>query len=246
MSALPVWTDLAAYRAAVAELAPLVRLADADQTGVLRVVDGRGAWWDRLERLTDALGVVVDEPHPAPASAHERLRALDAPVVVARRRLRADVVASLVPTPAAHVVVDAWGAASEAAVLLRDAVGWGRVLAGGPLDVVAHDATPTADLLALVRGAVGVSVTRASGGSGVGDALTAVALGPRRLEVRIDSAAATIHVETDGVEGRSIAAPKREAAERVALRRLRDAVDTGARGSDLAELAHDDGILERG
>ncbi|MFX5668564.1 hypothetical protein ABTE14_20085, partial [Acinetobacter baumannii] len=75
-----------------------------------------------------------------------------------------------------------------------------------------------------------MSVTRAAAGSGVGDALTAVALGPRRLEVRIDSAAATIHVETDGVEGRSIAAPKREAAERVALRRLRDAVDTGARG----------------
>lgn len=245
MSALPVWTDLAAYRAAVAELAPLVRLADADESGVLRVVDGRGAWWDRLERLTDALGVVVDEPHPAPASAHERLRTLDVPVVVARRRLRADVVASIVPTPAAHVVVDAWGAASEAAVLLRDAVGWGRVLAGGPLDVVAHDATRTADVLALVRGAVGVSVTRASGGSGVGDALTAVALGPRRVEVRIDSAAATIHVETDDVEGRSIAAPKREAAERVALRRLRDAVATGVRGSDLAELAHDDGILER-
>ncbi|MFX6011091.1 hypothetical protein ABTE87_20595, partial [Acinetobacter baumannii] len=86
--------------------------------------------------------------------------------------------------------------------LLRDAVGWGRVLAGGPLDVVARDATPTADLLALVRGAGGVSVTRAAAGSGVGDARTAVALGPRRLEVRIDSAAATIHVETDGVEGR--------------------------------------------
>ena len=95
------------------------------------------------------------------------------------------------------------------------------------------------------RGAVGVSVARASGGSGVGDALTAIAVGPRRVEVRIDSAAATIHVETDDVDGRSIAAPQREAAERVALRRLRDAVATGVRPSDLDELAHDDGILER-
>ncbi|WP_278102999.1 hypothetical protein AB0870_16605 [Microbacterium proteolyticum] len=243
MSAMAVGTDLAAYRSAVAELAPLVRLADAEEAGVLRVVDGRGAWWDRLERLTDAIGVVVDEPQPAPAAAHERLRALGVPVVVARRRLRADVVATVAAVPAAHVVVDAWGAPSEAAVVLRDAVGWARVLAGGPLEVVAHAATPTADVLALACGRVGVSVTRALGGAGVGDALTAVALGPRRVEVRTDSAAATIHVEIDDLEGRRIAAPRREAAERVALRRLRDAVATGVRPSDLDELAHDDGIL---
>lgn len=239
---MAVGTDLAAYRSAVAELAPLVRLADAEEVGVLRVVDGCGAWWDRLERLTDTLGVVVDEPQPAPAAAHERLRALGRPVVVARRRLRADVVATVVPVPAAHVVVDAWGAPSEAAVVLRDAVGWARVLAGGPLEVVAHAATPTADVLALARGRIGVSVTRALGGAGVGDALTAIALGPRRLEVRTDSAAA-IHVEIDDLEGRRIAAPRREAAERVALRRLRDAVATGVRPGDLDELAHDDGIL---
>ena len=243
MTATAVWTDLAAYRSAVAELAPPVRLADADEAGALRVVDGRGAWWDRLERLTDTIGVVVDEPQPAPAVAHERLRSLDVPVVVARRRLRADVVATLVPVPAAHVVVDAWGAPSEAAVVLRDALGWARVLAGGSLEVVAHAATPTADVLALVRGPVGVSVTRSLGGSGVGDALAAIALGPRRVEVRTDSAAATIHVEIADAEGRRIAAPRREAAERVALRRLRDAIATGVRPGDLAELAHDDGIL---
>ncbi|SIR98488.1 hypothetical protein [Microbacterium sp. RURRCA19A] len=243
MTVMGVWTDLAAYRAAVAELAPLMRSADADEPGILRVVDGRGAWWDRLERLTDTVGVVVDEPQPAPASAHERLRALGIPVVVARRRLRADVVATVVSVTAAHVVVDAWGAPAEAATLLRDAVGWGRVLAGGPLARVAHVATPTADTLALTRDGVGVSVTRARGGAGVGDALTAVALGPRRVEVRTDSAAATIHVEIADAEGRRIAAPRREAAERVALRRLRDAVHAGMRPGDLDELAHDDGIL---
>ena len=243
MRAMPVWTDLAAYRAAVAELAPLVRLAEADGVGALRVVDGRGAWWDRVERLTDAAGIVVDEPHPAPAAAHDRLRALGVPVVVARRRLRADVVASIVPAPTAHVVVDAWGAPSEAAVLLRDAVGWARVLAGGSLEVVAHAATPTADVLALVHGPVGISVTRAVGGSGVGDALTAITLGPRRVEVRVDSAAATVHVQNDDIDGRRIAAPRREAAERVALRRLRDAIGSGERPGDLDELAHDDGIL---
>lgn len=246
MSAVPVWTDLAAYRAAVAELAPLVRLADADAVGALRIIDGRGAWWDRLERLPASAGVVVDEPQPAPVAAHARMRALDFPVVIARRRLRADVVAALEPVAASHVVVDAWGSAAEARVLLRDAVGWGRVLAGGPLDVVARDATSAADALALVRGSVGVSVTCASGGPGVGDALTAVTLGPRRVEVRIDSAAATIRVATDDVDGRRLAAPRREAAERVALRRIRDAVATGVRPGDLDELAHDDSILRSG
>lgn len=243
MSAMPVWTDLAAYRAAVAELAPLVRLADADATGVLRIVDGRGAWWDRVERLTDAAGVVVDEPQPAPAAAHERLRALDVPIVVARRRLRADVVAALAPVPAAHIVIDAWGSPSEAAMLFRDAVGWARVLAGGPLEVLAHAATPSADTLALAAGSVGVTVTRARGGSGVGDVLTATVLGPRRVEVRIDSAESTIQVAYDDAEGRRLMPPKREVAERVALRRLRDAIVAGARPGDLAELAHDDGIL---
>lgn len=243
MNAMPVWTDLAAYRAAVAELAPLVRLADADQAGVLRIVDGRGAWWDRLERLTGIAGVIVDEPQPAPVAAHERLRALDMPVVVARRRLRADVVAAITAVPAAHIVIDAWGAPSEAAVLLRDAVGWARVLAGGPLDVLARAATSGADTLALAAGAVGVTVTRAVGGSGVDDAVTALALGPRRLEVRIDSTASSIQVAYDDADGRRLAPSKREAAERVALRRLRDAIGTGERPSDLAELAHDDGIL---
>lgn len=243
MSALPVWTDLAAYRAAVAELAPLVRLADADETGALRIVDGRGAWWDRVERLSDAAGVVVDEPQPAPASAYARLRARKFPVIVSRRRLRADVVASVVPVSAAHIVVDAWGAPSEAAVLLRDAVGWARVLAGRPLEVLARAATFGAETLALRAGG-GVTVTRSVGGSGVGDALTAIVLGPRRVEVRVDSGASAIEVSYDDAAGRRIAAPKREAAERVALRRLRDAVLAGVRPGDLDELAHDDGILE--
>jgi len=242
VSALPVATDLAPYRAAIAELAPLVRLADAEEAGILRIVDGRGAWWDRVERLTDTVGVVVDEPQPAPASAHERLRALGVPIIVSRRRLRADVVATVAAVSTAHVVVDAWGAPSEAAPLLRDAVGWARVLAGGPLELLAQAETPTADILALAQGGLGVSVTRTVGGSGVGDTLTAVALGSHRVEVRADSAA-MIEVARDDVDGRRLAAPRRESAERVALRRLRDAVRAGVRPADLDELAHDDGIL---
>ncbi|KTR96101.1 hypothetical protein NS220_03230, partial [Microbacterium testaceum] len=72
MSAREVRTDLTAYRAAVAELAPLVRLGRGAQT--IRVVEGRGAWWERLD---DAVAFVIDEPDPAPADIHARLGALN-------------------------------------------------------------------------------------------------------------------------------------------------------------------------
>ncbi|CAH0153909.1 hypothetical protein [Microbacterium sp. Bi128] len=243
MSAWPVATDLAPYRAAVAELAPLVRIAEADGVGALRVIDGRGAWWDRLERMADAPGIVVDEPQPAPAAAHARVQKLAVPVVIARRRLRADVVADARPPVApTHVTVDAWGAPSEASALLRDAVGWARVLAGGPLEVVARAETPVADVRALAGPGVGVSVTRSVGGAGVGDALTALTLGPRRVEVRVDSAAATIEVVHEDAAGRVVLAPRREAAERLALRRLLEALRAGERLTDLEDLRRDDAI----
>lgn len=232
-----VRTDLPAYRAAVAELAPRVRSGGG--VDAIRVVEGRGAWWERLE---GAAAFIVDEPDPAPAAVHERLAALPAPVVVVRRRLRPDVVADAIGASAAprHVVVDAWGGRTDAAVLLRDAVGWARVLAGGPVRVISRADTERAAALAVRSEAgVGATISRAIGG-GVGGVLTATALGPRRVEVRVDSASPLHEVAFDDEEGRRTARVRRESPERLALRRMLDALSSGAALSDLSGLAADD------
>lgn len=235
-----VRTDLAAYRVAVAELAPRVRLGGGG--GAIRVVDGRGAWW---ERLTGAAGFVIDEPEPAAPEVHEGLRAITSPVAVMRRRLRPDVIADASAGFVAprHVVVDAWGGRTDAASLLRDAVGWARVLAGGALSVVARVDTPVAAVLALrADDGVGVSVTRVIGG-GVGGAVAATALGATRVEARVDSASPRCEVAFDDEGGRRWAPVRRESPERLALRRIVDAVESGAALIDLAQLAADDAVI---
>lgn len=231
-----VRTDLAAYRAAVAELAPRVRPGGG--ADAIRVVEGRGAWWERLE---GAAAFIVDEPDPAPAEAHERLAALGVPVVVVRRRLRPDVVADAIGAveTTRHVVVDAWSGRTDAATVLRDAVGWARVLAGGPVHALSRADTERATTLAVrSETGVGASITRAIGG-GVGGALTATALGPRRVEVRVDSASPLHEVAFDDEEGRRTSRARRESPERLALRRILDAGE-GAALSDLSDLAADD------
>lgn len=240
MNALEVRTDIPAYRAAVAELAPRVRLG----VGVdgVRVVAGRGAWW---ERLVDATAFIVDEPEPLPAAVLGRLWVIGVPVAVVRRRLRPDVFADATAQAVAprHIVVDAWGGRTDATALLRDAIGWARVLAGGPLSVVGRADTAAATTMSL-RGpdGVGLSVTRAIGG-GVGGALVATALGPRRVEVRVDSTSPLCEVAFDDEDGRRIRPVRRESPERLALRRVLEAVESGTALSDLAELAADDAAI---
>ncbi|ALX66617.1 hypothetical protein [Microbacterium sp. XT11] len=237
-------TTSPAFRAAVAELAPSVRLLD--EPGAVEVVDGRGAWWERAAKIDRAAGIVIDEPDPAPAAAHADVASLPFPVVVLRRRLRPDVVADAELDAPRHVTVDAWGGRSGAAALLRDAVGWARVLAGGRLRLVARAEAPAATTLALAGPAgVGASVLRAVGG-GVGGMLVATALDARRTEVRVDSARRIVEVAFDDVDGRVIRAPRRESAERLALRRILAAIDAGTDPGDRVELAADDAIAVPG
>lgn len=229
-----------AYRAAVAEIAPRARLGGGP--GAVHVIDGRGVWWERVTDTSGAAGFVIDEPRPAPGAAHALLRGIRVPVVVARRCVRSDVAADAGTSgiPPHHVVVDAWGGRTDAASLLRDAVAWARVLAGGPLRVDHRVETARATMLSLTGpGGVGVSVTRAVGG-GVGGALTALALGPSRVEVRVDSATARPEVTRDGEAGRLVSPARHESPERLALRRLLDAVDARALVADLDELRADD------
>lgn len=243
MTVREVQTDAAAYRAAVAELAPRVRLGGGVEA--VRVIDGRGPWWQKLDR---AAGFVVDEPDPVPPEVHALLGALDAPVVVVRRRVRPDIVsdAGSEPVEPRHVVVDAWGGRTDAAALLRDAVGWARVLAGSPLSVVARVDAAAATTIALrAPGGVGASVTRTVGG-GVGGALAATALGVRRVEVRVDSASPLCEVVFDDEDGRRTTPVRRESPERLALRRILDAMHSGAAPTDLADLAADDGTVSTG
>lgn len=235
-----VRTTSPAFRTAVAELAPLARLTEGPDAVV--VVDGRGAWWERVADLEGVAGVVVDEPEPASSAAHAAMASLSIPVVVLRRRLRPDAMIDAAGEPAQHVVVDAWGGRTDAAGLLRDAVGWARVLAGGPLELLARADAPAATTLALAGPrTVGASVTCAVGG-GVGGTLVATALAARRTEVRVDSATRLVEVAFDDADGRIVRAPRRESAERLALRRILDAIASSLTPADLAELAEDDAL----
>jgi len=239
VSARAVRTSASAFRAAVAELVPRVRLGDAP--GCVAIVDGDAGWVYRLADVAGAAGAVVVEPDPASAEAHALVASLPFPVVVLRHRLRPDVVADAVGPVPRHVTVDAWGGRADAARLLRDAVGWARVLAGGPLAPLARADTPAATTLAL-DGPAAASVT-CSGAGGVGGALVATALDARRMQVRVDSATRLAEVAFEDDTGRRVRPPRRESAERLALRRILDAIEAGERPDDLLHLAADDRLV---
>jgi hypothetical protein len=246
---IPVRTDLDAYRIATAEL-PESAAASSDAEGAVVVVPGHGAWWaDVADAISaGAAAVVVAQPAAAPVEALESLAPLAhaAPVVVERRLLRADAVAAVesaienLPAPGA-IAVECHAPARGLRPALRDAIGWARVIAGGPLAPLTTESW-AGRVLALLESEQGsaVSVVAAAqpGAPSLGGMrLTAIA--GTRIEVDVDLD--TVVCITDATGGRMLPA-RFESSERVALRRAISAVHTAERPSDVAELRHDDAL----
>ena len=246
---IPVFSDLLAYRVAVAALPKSAHLA-SHPAGAVVVVDGSTRW---EEAAADAVAagasaVVVAEPphvpHERPAQAVERV---PVPIIVARSRLRHDVV-SLAMEHRAEVrprIVTAECRSTLDAVpgMVRDAVGWIRELAMGSLGV-ATSAVGAGGGTALLKAANGrpagsmiVTVTRPEG-----TLLRVTALGETTTEMELDEPMGSFELVTSTSGGRLLAPAGYETGERVALRRALDAVAARTRPSDLANVMHDDGV----
>ncbi|WP_146080318.1 hypothetical protein [Pseudoclavibacter sp. RFBG4] len=250
---------LASYRVAVAEL-PLSAQLASSATGAVVVIDARssGGWLSAVEAaLADgARGVVVDEAVVPDVGRRVRLPAGGAPVLTARRFLPRDLVeaarALVAPPGAEAVLVTVEAGGPSLSGVLRDALGWVRVLAGGgELGLgSAHpenDGGPTVSLLLESHDGIPVLFSWAPA-AGV-PWLRVSALGAVEVEVAIDSGAGVARLTSRSAEGERVV---REAFEGRARRELRWALEA-PRASDwpdeLSCLLEDlelSGEIERG
>lgn len=233
-----VVTDRADYRIAVAELPRSTRLGDSAAGAVVVVTADRGAILAAAQG--GAAAIVVADPNRA-------LPEVGAPVVLDRALLRPDLVAEATSGAGvpALVQVEASAARAELAATLRDALGWARVLAGGPLrldtrlavpdgvSAVFEATTPSGDRVPIV-----LTVTHRTGSS---PWIRALAIGPDRCEVTLDVARGLARVERATEGGRTRPAPRWESRERLALRRALAAIG-GVAGDDRADWARDDAL----
>lgn len=226
-----VRTDDLDWRSAVAELPASTRLAE-EAEGSIVVVSGT-ADPGLLEK--PAVVLLADPVLPAGA-----VPSAGAPVVVDRAWLRADLVADAGAHPDA-LLLSAECAAPHGLVgtAVRDAIGWLRVLAGGPLALDAAHATASGAIALLRAGdrAATLCVTVLADPAARSH-LRALAVGVERVEVTTDDAgAASVSVSSPAGE---LALPTRfESRQRVALRRALQAASQGST-ADLEELRHDE------
>ncbi|HWL75930.1 hypothetical protein [Microbacterium sp.] len=248
----PVFTQVAGYRVAIAEL-PLSAERSDEAAGAVVAIDGGGEWWSRASDAVDAgaAGVVVARPAFAPSGALDALgaHAGATPLVAERPLLRSDVAAKVVEAfatvPAyAAAVVECHAPAGAIPTALRDAVGWVRELSRSHV-TVAECQTSSGRSVALLETADG----------GVWSLLAAAQHGaPRPGRIRITSLAETVvEVDDDGGDvsasvtdaaGRRVLPASFERPERLALRRAIDATQTAVAVSDLEALRHDTAIVE--
>lgn len=242
MSAVGVWAELPAYRAATAEL-PVSARAVAHAEGALAVVDGSGRWWSAaLSAIAaGAVGVVVARPERMPEPGLDELAASGAPIVVERPLLRADMAArgALEGVRPAFVTVECHAPALT--TVLRDALGWGRAIADAPLVLRQAESSAHGRSLALLESPAGVAVSvvaTVQAGAPGGGRIRVTAVGDRLIEV--DGGVGTLRVTTSDADGRRVAPRRWESSERLALRRAIEAVATGSAPEDLEELQHDE------
>lgn len=251
-----VLTADAGFAVAIAEL-PLRARASLDAAGSIVVVGGAG-WREGFRHASDdgASAVVIADPAmpDAPPSSDESERDTSAaPVVVARPRLRADVAGDATTDGIAVrlVQVECGGSTARLPGTLRDAIGWARVLAGGPLELVASRASERALSVLLERapreaGDQPLTVTvLASRREEPQPWIRALAIGAERVEVTVDDATGAAVVRRATRAGQLKLPPRWESPSRVALRRALDALDTGAASTDLVELDHDSQLALR-
>ena len=239
--------DLPAYRVAIASLSHSAARADGP-AGALAVIRGDGAWWEDARRAAagGAVALLVDDPEAAPTDVPALRDELGVPVLVRRPSLRSgmvdDALRSLDGAAVRSVVAECQASFADAPRVVRDAVGWMRVLTGGA------DGVP-----AVLRGRPGRHGTTArlrwAGGVGASLIVTLVASGGGLLRVRASGETA-LEIDLDAPMGRSVLGvgtsagwlvtpPRHEQPEREALRRALELVRDGSPTGDLAAFGAD-------
>jgi hypothetical protein len=233
---VPVVATYADFRVAAAELPRSSRLVD-DARGAVVVTAGSA---ENLRHAVErgAAAIVAVRPEGD-------LPEVGVPVVVDRPLLRPDVAADARSVDApALVQIETSAAAGDAAATLRDAIGWARVLAGGPLTLQARqdagDAVSALLAAAVPGGSVPIALVMTVR-PGTSPWLRATAIGAQRREVVLDVARGLVRLERTTAEGRTFTPTRWEAPARLALRRALDAVG-GARPADLEEWNEDDAL----
>jgi hypothetical protein len=244
MTPIGIHSPLVAFRHATAELTSSARWS-ASPAGSIVAVDGVRDWWRRAADAftAGAVGVVVSRPGPAPLEAVDALAATGRPVVLDRPLLRADVAGhvarALADLPAASVLTVETHAPPGVQTALRDAIGWARVLARGPLVVRAASFNRERGLALLeTAGGLPVSlISAAQDDAPPAGRIRIVALAEMLIE--LDSASGAVSVAMTDSAARHVSPGPYERPERLALRQAIDAVAAGATPSDLADLQHD-------
>jgi hypothetical protein len=246
---IPVFTDLPAYRVAVASLPLRARIADS-ATGAIVVIDGSTGWGDAATAAVEAgaSAVLVAEPRDCPPQPLvELLERWPMAIVVHRSRLRCDVV----ERARTHrgddlpriVVADCRSDPDGLISMVRDAVGWTRELSKAAVrlgEAAVGQRGGTALLRADTGSVVGSMTVTPTGPEG--EILRITALGETVTEVELDKPMGSFELATSTSEGRLVAPAPVEAGERVALRRALDAVVGRSQPSDLNNLLLDDTV----
>lgn len=258
-SALPA-AARAEYQAAVAQLPLSVRANDAPE-GAVVVVPGAPDWPAAVVAAVaaGARAVVVADPAPVAARELDALIELSRgiPVVLDRERHRADVVADAVPSVTAPLcTARVTASAAQLDEMVRDAVGWLRVLSGGALALRAATATdaglialfdaPDADMPGADAPGAATLIATVLAGATDEARLAALSIAPARTEVVFETGRAARVVHDDGTGAMTV--PTRfESRRRLALRRALESLlahpgsaDRGvARPTDVADIVHD-------
>lgn len=246
MSAVGVRTEIDEYAVAIAEL-PLRARAASTAAGAVVVVDGEPGWGARLRRAADegAAALVLCEPQTLDPAEFLAAEGITVPIVVERARLRDDVARDAVPAvdPPRTVQVECGAVGVDAAVVLRDAIGWARVLAGGRLEQREARATARAVIVQAERSTGAGASVAVSVLLGRRDSATmwlrGLAVDSARTEVVLRHPVGPAVVVRSGSEGSVQLPPRYESSARVALGRALDAAEGGGHPADLDELAHD-------
>lgn len=236
-----ITTELAAYRAAAAEL-PLSASLGAEPAGAVVVVPGLAAV--RWAIAQGAAAVVVADVSSATSAEAAEVTGARVPIVLARPRLRADEsdsVSARAEQPR-HVVADVVATPPERAAAVADAAGWIRILTGGVPTVRAVDPVG----LALLDGPRGEAITLTVASPSArsrGASLRVEALGEARVTIAADGTGGDLNVTMTTSAG-ALRAPRRwETTERHALRRALAALNGGP-VTDLGDLAADLRVAE--
>ncbi|THG31634.1 hypothetical protein [Naasia lichenicola] len=241
----------APYAIAVAELPRSARIADS-VSGAIVTLGGHGRWDLGVEQAcaAGAVAMIVDSPAIGSVGLDLGLvveLASRVPLVLARPRLRPDVASDALATRrgdrgAAIIAVECAASTAGYRAMLCDAVGWARTLAGGTLSLASAGDTgqSVAALLVADQGASSHAVTILGARRDAGaEWLRAAIVGATRTEVAVQGRMRSAEVERADAEGRLRLPTRFESGERLALRRVLEAVRDQVLPTDADELRHD-------